>query len=171
MYRLPVIAFLLFITLLMSCLSDIAYSSVRLEIRYGVFGVIINGEPIDFSQSKYQSKSDLISFEDGGGFTIHIYDPNASLGDLIRSTGMNFKDGRFVEENIRNYCDIDEARLKVFINGDELESPQDIMDFIPNDCDIILLTYGVEKFDEVDNQLEYLDRHKPAGCDDNISNS
>ena len=171
MYRLLVIAFLLFTTLLMSSLSDNAYSSVRLEIRYGVFGVIINGDAIDFGQSKYQSKSDLISFEDGDGFTIHIYDPNASLGDLMRSIGMDFKDGCFVVDNIRNYCDLGDVRLKVFVNGNELDSPQDIMDYIPLDCDIILLTYGVEKVDEVGNQLEYLDRHKPASCNDNIFNS
>lgn len=86
MSRLLVITLALSVIPLMGSLSDLAQGSVDLEIAYGTFSLIVNGEPMDFSQSKYQSKSELISFEDGEGYTVHIYDPDATMGDFSATT-------------------------------------------------------------------------------------
>ena len=88
--------------------------------------VIVNGKPIDFTQSTYQSEegkelNEFIHFHDGKGDMFHVHKKGMKLSDLFASFGMT-------------------PVGKLYVNGKENAA---FLDYEPQDLDRILITDGV----------------------------
>ena len=86
--------------------------------------VIVDGKPIDFSQSKYQSKEgqeldENIHFHDGKGDLINIHKKGMKLSDLFASFGLSFG----------------EKQLKLYVNKKPNTA---LLTYEPQDLDRIL---------------------------------
>jgi len=66
---------------------------------------------------------------------------------------MDIKNGCFVRDDGREYCDTADKRLRYFINGTEIGS---ISDYVPNENDRILVIYGDENDNEIKQEIDAL---------------
>ena len=126
--------------------------------------VRIFGDKFDFSVPSYQIKSSWIHFEESDGTTIHRHASGVTLGYLFDSLniGVDYVD-RVNEDTIkkcfifpdgRQFCDNEDYRLKFYINHVEQQS---IYDYVLEDGDRILITYGSETSEQIEEQLMELD--------------
>jgi len=126
--------------------------------------VRIFGDKFDFSVPSYQIKSSWIHFEESDGTTIHRHASGVTLGYLFDSLniGVDYVD-RVNEDTIkkcfifpdgRQFCDNEDYRLKFYINHIEQQS---IYDYVLEDGDRILITYGNETPEQIEEQLVEVD--------------
>ncbi|MGI0037218.1 MAG: hypothetical protein ACRD99_02525, partial [Nitrososphaera sp.] len=95
--------------------------------EHAVFEVRLNGDPLDFSQSKYQVRSQFIHVEGGDGTTLHRHSTSVPVGEFFRSVGMNIENNCFVSDDGNQFCEDGSKQLRYFVNGTERSS---IMDYI-----------------------------------------
>jgi hypothetical protein len=126
--------------------------------------VRIFGDKFDFSVPSYQIKSSWIHFEESDGTTIHRHASGVTLGYLFDSLniGVDYVD-RVNEDTIkkcfifpdgRQFCDNEDYRLKFYINHVEQQS---IYNYVLEDGDRILITYGNETPEQIEEQLIEVD--------------
>jgi len=115
--------------------------------------VRIFGDKFDIAATTYQIKSSWIHFEESDGNTIHRHSSGVTLDYLfgtliigIDEDWYNFADGR-------QFCTNEDYSLKYFINGDSVNS---INDYVIQDDDRILISYGSETEDQIADQLNEL---------------
>ena len=114
---------------------------------------INNEEPIDFSLPSYQTKSMLIHFEDDYGLIVHRHATGVDLGSLFESIDMKFDDQCITLDNGTSYCNNADKTLKFFVN----KVSNDIYDnYVLNDGDKILITYGNETEEQIESQFNIL---------------
>ena len=116
--------------------------------------VKIFGDTFDFSSPTYQTKSPWIHFEGRDGSTIHKHATGVTLGYLFESLGLGLDDQCYTFQNGRNFCTDEEFSLKFYINGNNVD---DIRDHEINEDDRILISYGGESPEEIEEQLRQLD--------------
>ena len=116
--------------------------------------VKIFGDTFDFSTSDYQNKSNLIAFEGGDGTTTHRHEPEGTLGVLFDSLGIGLDDQCYIFLDGKQFCTSEDYSLKFFINEEQVD---DIQDYVVQDDDKILISYGAETPKEIKSQLEELD--------------
>ena len=111
-------------------------------------------DKFDFTSPAYQIKSSWIHFEESDGSTIHRHASGVTLGYLfstlnigIDSTCYKFPDGR-------HFCTNEDYSLKYYINH---QIVNDINNYIFEDGDRILITYGNETPEQIEDQLKELD--------------
>lgn len=114
------------------------------------FKVYLLGKPVDFSQPKYQLRSDYIHTEGGNGDLIHTHATGATLGLFFESMGIAFNDQCFVLETGERYCNDGQNTLKTLVNG-KINSR--FQTYGPQQGDKILISYGPETPDQLDSQL------------------
>ena len=66
---------------------------------------------------------------------------------------MNVTDSCFTNDNGTKYCNNGKENLEFFVNGNKTKS---IADYVFNDDDRILITYGKENTTEINRQLQEL---------------
>ena len=119
------------------------------------FKVFLNGVPIDFSQSRFQSDenqslSPSIHLHGGNGNVIHKHQSRVTLGDFFESIGMKLSSTCILLIDKTTYCNSGENTLKMFVNG-KPSNEFDRYDF--QDLDRILISYGNDSSDVIANQL------------------
>lgn len=119
--------------------------------------VRVFGDKFDFSVPAYQIKSPWIHFEGSDGNTIHRHATGVPLGYLFDSLKIHVTDKCFVFPDGREFCSSDQYSLKFYINHNKVD---DITKYIINEGDRILISYGGETQEELDNQLLELDNQK-----------
>jgi len=113
--------------------------------------VKIFGDTFDFSAPAYQIKSSWIHFEANDGTTIHKHATNVKLGYLFETLNIGLTDECYVfPDRSRSFCTQDENTLKFYINGQKVDS---ILDYVFNDGDKILISFGSETPEEIESQL------------------
>ncbi|MCY4490535.1 MAG: protein-disulfide isomerase [Thaumarchaeota archaeon] len=112
--------------------------------------VKIFGDPFDFSAPSYQIKSPWIHFEGNDGSTIHKHATGVTLGYLFESLSLGLDDQCYIFQDGREYCTNETYSLKFFINGEPVD---DIRDYEISEDDRILVSYGGETEEEIDEQL------------------
>lgn len=111
--------------------------------------VYINGQPIDFSQKKYQVTTSYIHFEDGLGDVIHVHATGMTTLHLLKSAGMDLRNHCLIfEEN--NYCSDAKKEIKFFVNG---KGSNDLGNYVIKDLDKVLVSYGSENELEIQKQV------------------
>lgn len=144
----------------------IFFPSQNLAAEYGALGsahehaavlINLNGTTLDLAQQKYAVRSPYIHVESFNGTldgtTIHKHSSNVPMGEFLKSIRMDATDECFITDSNQRFCDDDQYRLSFYVNGEEI---QDIMSYVPNDDDRILITYGKENTTEINRQLQEL---------------
>jgi hypothetical protein len=133
------------------------YGAVGSAHEHAAFAIKINGKQIDFSQPKYQLQSRLIHVEGGDGTTLHRHATGVPFQEFLKSVNMNIMNGCFTSDDGKQYCTNGENRLRFFINGNETNS---VNNYVINPNDRILVIYGNENADQINQELEALQRAK-----------
>ena len=131
------------------------YGPVGSAHEHAAFAIKINGKQIDFSQPKYQLQSRLIHVEGGDGTTLHRHATGVPFDEFLKSVNMNIKNGCFILDDGKQYCNNEENKLRFFLNGNETDS---INSYVINPNDRILVIYGNENADQINQELDALRR-------------
>ena len=116
--------------------------------------VRIFGDKFDFAVPSYQIKNSWIHFEDSDGTTIHRHSSGVTLGYLFNSMGFTVNDECFAFPDGREFCTNEDYSLKYYINH---KSVGNIYDYVLEDDDRILISFGPETPEEIEEQLIELD--------------
>ncbi len=125
--------------------------------------VKLHGDTFDFSGPAYQIKSSHIHFEAQDGSTIHRHATGVTLGFLFETIGIGLDDQCYSFQGTggqRVFCTNDDYSLKFFINHQTFVPTEDIptfTDYVFEDGDKILISYGGETQEQIDSQLAQLD--------------
>ncbi len=116
--------------------------------------VRIFGDKFDFDGPAYQIKSSWIHFEDSDGTTIHRHSSGVTLDYLFANIGIGIDNECYKFPDGRQFCSNEDYRLKYYINH---QIVKDINDYVLDDADRILITYGNQTPEEIEEQLMELD--------------
>ena len=116
--------------------------------------VRIFGDTFDFSSPSYQIKSSWIHFEDSDGTTIHRHSTGVTLGYLFANIGIGIDSECYKFPDGRMFCTNEDYSLKYYINH---QIVKDINDHVLEEGDRILITYGNETPEQIEEQLMELD--------------
>ena len=116
--------------------------------------VKIFGDKFDFTSPAYQIKSSWIHFEDSDGTTIHRHSSGVTLGYLFANLGIGIDSECYKFPDGRQFCTNEDYSLKYYINH---RIVKDINDYVLDDNDRILITYGNQTPEEIEEQLMELD--------------
>ena len=122
--------------------------------------VRILGDKFDFSRPAYQIKSNWIYFEGQDGNTIHRHADEIPLSHLFDSLGIKLTDDCFVFPDGREFCSNKDYSLKFYINHHQVRS---INDYVIENGDRILISYGNENTSEIESHLKELDSQTIIG--------
>lgn len=109
--------------------------------------VRIFGNKFDFSSTQFQLMSPWIHFEGSNGNTIHRHSNGITLGYLFDTLYLGLSQDCFVFHDKREFCTNDDNTLKFYINGEKV---QDIRDYEIFENDKILISYGPETPEEIE---------------------
>ena len=115
--------------------------------------VNIFGDKFDFSTPNYQVKTPWIHFENQDGDTIHRHSTGVELEFLFNSMSIGTDENCFVFPDGRQFCTNEDYSLKFYINQ---QLVKDIRQYIVQEDDRILITYGNEDQLAIDKQLAEL---------------
>jgi hypothetical protein len=117
----------------------------------------LNDNTLDLAQQPYMVRSDYIHIEsfDGqlDGTTVHKHSTKIPLSEFFKSINMNISNGCFITDTDQRYCENENYKLRFYVNGNE---STDIMNYVLKDDDRILITYGKQDSNEIENQLQEL---------------
>jgi len=121
--------------------------------------VKIFGDNFDFTAPTYQIKSSWIHFEDSDGKTVHRHASGVTLGYLFDTMNIGLDDKCYRFPDGRNFCTVEdkageEYSLKFYINHEKVD---DIRDYVVQNGDRVLISYGNESQEQIDEQLIELD--------------
>lgn len=120
------------------------------------FKVFVDNQTVDFSKTQYQSKdsADLdtnIHLHDGNGNIIHIHKKGTPLAELFKSFGGDFTNSCLTYNSKDKFCNQSDKTLKLYVNG---KIDNQFGNYIPNDLDQILITFGNEPQNIIDTELK-----------------
>ena len=116
--------------------------------------VRIFGDKFDFSLPNYQIKTSWIHFENQDGDTVHRHASGVELEFLFNSMNIGLDENCFTFPDGREFCTNEDYSLKYFINHKQVN---DIRDYVVMEEDRILISYGSEDQDAIEQQLSELD--------------
>ena len=119
--------------------------------------VRIFGDKFDFSSPAYQIKSSWIHFEGADGNTVHRHASGITMGYLFETLNIVLTDECFAfqsQQGERTFCNDENYSLKFYINHQKVDS---ILDYVGQEDDRILISYGNETPEEIEEQLQELD--------------
>ena len=116
--------------------------------------VRIFGDKFDFSLPSYQIKSSWIHFEESDGTTIHRHASGVTLDYLFSTMNIGINNECYMFPDGRNFCTNEDYSLKYYINH---QLVKDVNDYVIEDDDRILITYGSETPEQIEEQLIELD--------------
>ena len=115
--------------------------------------VSIFGDKFDFTSPNYQVKTSWIHFENQDGNTIHRHSSGVELEFLFNSMNIAIDNQCFIFPDGRQFCSNDDYSLKFYVNQQKVE---DLRNYIVEEGDRILISYGNEDQDAIDKQLAEL---------------
>ena len=116
--------------------------------------VRIFGDKFDFAGPAFQIKSSWIHFEAQDGTTIHRHSSGVTTGYLFETLGITLDDECYIFPDGRQFCTNEDYTLRYYINHEQVSS---IEDYVFEDQDRILITYGSESPEEIEEYLAELD--------------
>ena len=116
--------------------------------------VRIFGDKFDFSVPSYQIKSSWIHFEESDGTTIHRYSTGVELGYLFDTLNIGIDSECYRFPDGRQFCTNEDYSLKYYINHQIVDN---ISNYVFEDGDRILISFGNETPEQIEEQLIELD--------------
>ena len=117
--------------------------------------VVIFGDRFDFSGPSFQIQNRWIHFEAQDGTTIHRHSSGVTTGYLFETLDIEVSEDCYVFPDGREFCTNEDFVLRYYVNGDQVDS---INDYVFDDQDRILITYGNEEPEEINEYLAELNR-------------
>lgn len=115
---------------------------------------LIHADTFNFTGTAYQIQNNWIHFENQDGTTIHRHAANVTLGYLFESLNIGLTNECFTfPDATRSFCTDERYSLKFYINGDQIP---DIVDYVIQDDDRVLISYGEESEDAIFEQIDML---------------
>ena len=158
----PAIVGIIAITIVLAILfprNDVSatYGALGSAHEHAALLVDLNGTKIDFAQQKYMVRSNYIHMESYNGTldgtTLHKHAEKVPIGEFVKSLRMDISNGCFITDENKRFCDNENSKLRFYVNGNQTN---DIMGYVPNDNDRILVTYGNQSSSEIENELQEL---------------
>jgi len=125
--------------------------------------IYIGGKALDFSDKSHMERmrnnmpvSSFIHVDSGApapektGDIVHMHASGVPLWVFFKSIGMDFNKDCITLENKERFCNDSNKKLKFFVNGKE---SNEFENYVFNDLDKILISYGDESEEEINNQL------------------
>jgi hypothetical protein len=135
------------------------YGNIGSAHEHAVLWIDLNGTKVNFTQPKYMARSNYIHLESYNGTldgtTIHRHATNVPMGEFIKSVGMDISNGCFITDNGTKFCNNKNHKLKFFVNGNETK---DIMNYVLKNNDRILIIYGNQSINKIQNEIQDLYR-------------
>ena len=118
----------------------------------------LHGDTFDFSGPAFQIKSSWQHFEARDGSTIHRHATGVMLGYLFETIGIGLDDECFSFKasagGERRFCTNEDFSLKFYVNHELVDN---LTEYVFEDQDRILVSYGGEDQTQIDTQLLELD--------------
>ena len=111
-------------------------------------------DKFDFSVPSYQIKSSWIHFEASDGTTIHRHSSGVTLGYLFENLRIGIDSECYIFPDGRQFCTNEDYSLKYYINH---QIVKDVSDYVIEEGDRILITFGNETPEQIEEQLMELD--------------
>ena len=125
--------------------------------------IYIDGKPLDFSDKSHMERmkndqpvSSFIHVDSGApapektGDILHMHATGVPLWIFFKSVGIDFNKDCITLENKEKLCNDENKKLKFFVNGKE---SNEFENYVFNDLDKILISYGNENQEQIQNQL------------------
>lgn len=124
--------------------------------QHADFGIFINGQELTPLPTKYFVRSQYVHVEDGpgAGSVLHLHATNVPLDLFFKSLGMSFDANCLKLDTGQQYCNDGDRTLKMYVkhvNG-EWQQNTEYENYIPRNLDKILISYGNESEDEIQQQ-------------------
>ena len=116
--------------------------------------VRIFNDKFDFAVPSYQIKSSWIHFEESDGTTIHRHASGVTLGYLFDSLNIGIDSKCYAFPDGRQFCTNEDYSIKYYLNHQLVDG---INDYVIQDDDRILITFGNETPEQIEEQLIELD--------------
>ena len=118
------------------------------------FKVYILGKPLNFDSARYQVMERLTHVENNDGDVLHIHATGITLGFFLQSLGLNLNNECITTDTGNQYCNLGKATLKVYTKNQFSNWVQiyDPADYVINDLDKMLVSYGRESEEEIKEQ-------------------
>ena len=123
----------------------------------------INGEPFDFADKSHMERmrsnqpvSSFIHVDSGApapektGDVLHMHATGIPLWVFFNSIGMGFNKDCITSETKEKFCNQGNKKLKLYVNG---KPSNEFENYVFKDLDKILISYGDENQQEIQNQL------------------
>ena len=127
------------------------------EHSHAALLVKIFGDTFEFSGPAFQIKSSWIHFEGRDGTTIHKHATGVDLGYLFDTLAIGLDDQCYIFPDGKQFCSNEDYELKFFINGEQVPN---ISDYNIIEDDKILILYGAETPEEIEEYLLQLDNQE-----------
>ena len=154
--------FWIFLALIMGCiLFFITNQEVEEYHVHADFKVSLNGETLNFSQSKYQSTGfntlhPEVHLHDNNGNVIHHHGENINFSTFFDSLNISLSNNCFtIDEN--SYCTNETHELSFYINNNQVDT---LANYVIDDLDQILILYDKKNI----NITRYLDLVTDEAC-------
>jgi len=127
------------------------------------FKVYILGKPLNFDSAKYQVMERLTHVENKDGGVLHVHATGITLGFFLKSLGLKLTDECITLDTGNQYCNLGKATLKAYVKSQNTGWVQiyDPADYVINDLDKMLVSYGSESEEDIKKQqLAVTDKSK-----------
>ncbi len=133
------------------------YGELGSTHEHGVLLIKLNGTTLDLAKQPYMIRSNyiFIGAYDGklDGTTIHKHSTIVPMSEFFESIKMDISNSCFITDTDQHYCENDDYKLRFYVNGNEIN---DIMEYVMQDDDRILITYGKQNSTEIGEELKEL---------------
>lgn len=133
------------------------YGELGSAHEHGALLIKLNGTTLDLAKQPYMVRSNYIHIGayDGklDGTTLHKYSTKVPMSEFFESIKMDISNGCFITDTDQRYCENDDYKLRFYVNGNEIN---DIMKYVMQDDDRILITYGKQNSTEIGEELKEL---------------
>ena len=108
------------------------------------------GSEFDFTKPEFQSQSDFIHLENSNGYVIHRHSEDVTIEYFFETLNIGLLSDCIIFHEGAKFCSNDDFTLKFYINEKKVD---DLRDYLIIDGDFILISYGSENQDKVEEQL------------------
>lgn len=127
----------------MSLVKEIKEVSSEVHVHSDLM-VYIGDERLRFTDDKYQSGKNQVlhkhfHFHDWQDDVIHRHADGLTLSDFFSSLGFSLTNDCLITDDGRELCQDEGKELMLFVNGERI---MDVVSYIPQDSDRILVYYG-----------------------------
>lgn len=119
------------------------------------FKVYVNGKSLNFADNRYYMKSSFMHLDnqqnkDDAGGVLHMHATGVPLWVFFKSIGVDFNKDCINQEDNEKFCNNGNKKLKFYVNG---KQNSEFENYVSNDLDKVLISYGNGNEEEIRNQL------------------